>query len=585
MDCIGEICFFALNPNGTKIFGFSEYISALALIVLAWTTVDYRYRLHVQTSAINVRLLAFYGVGCIGLLTLATDLWRASGWFVPEIGIVTPELWQAILGIAFLAVFLTWTSIAFLKPPTFNSRNATRFIDIIYREVKQGDQSQIAQMADAMARSASSIVQMSYQFSKHRADPSQAEKYEPGHQALELIADPRICNVIVTRAPALLDSLFQELKTSPHNSRGTYTLARNVLNAAIMEEASFLHHEVANWQHGPAAASQPITSRIFGNIRLLDEIPGVFSLGSTLHWKATHWQAYLRAAGQAIHGYVGEVEQGMLRPSTTIVNIFNELRDAPAALGTSRKSGLESDAEFALVLSELVRFVKEVATRLGSSKVAPVRWNALDHHYNPVQLIAELSYKILLASSYVRSSANTAWHFQKHIAWSGIFESLRSEPHHTYILENRELVARMIWMSVRELDYSPNYVGAQMLGLCVNVGLVRDKRWVPASDKVSAQEALARLVTYWTRRRFASLYRYHPSLAVVGFAEGINYNKRKRLISKEQEINAFRAKPEFILFQVDAAPPGKSEDHVLGTRPPPFSPPKNRRKMQDRPWF
>lgn len=585
MNCIGKLCFFPLDPNGPKIFGFAEYIAALALIVLAWTTVDYRYRFHVHTSSVDVRRLAFYSVAGIGTLTILTDLWRASGWLVPEIGFLTPAMWQAILGACFLAMFLFWTSTAFLVPPIFNRRNAERFIEIIYKEVKQGDRSKIAQMADAVARSAPAIVQMSQQYQKNKDDRVLAKRFDAGGRALELLADPRVCSVIVSSAPALLDSIFEELRRSPHESRGAYTLVCNVLSAAITEEASFLYHEIADWQLGPAAASQPITTLIFGNTELLDRMQGVFRTGSTLNWKNTHWQAYLRAASQVVSSYAEDVLPNRFRHSPTLQDIFNELRDAPAMLGIGQPAGLERNTDAVLTLRALINFIQQTCKSLGQTKISASDWSGLSQHLNPIQQIAEVAYKILLASSRVRTPIETAWYVQHNIAWSGIFDSFTSGPGDEVMHEVRERLVRMIWISIRELDYSPNYVGTQMLGLCVNLGLVGDRRIPSASANSSPQDALARIVTRWTRRRFAWLHKYHPSLATAGFPDGVTYNKQKRSISKEFSVSAFQAKPTFKLFQVEPAPRGDPESHRKTTRPPTFSPANNRRQIPDRPWF
>lgn len=67
MDCQALVCFHPLDPNSIKIFGFAEYLAALALIVVAWTIADRRYTFHLQTARWPVRRIAFYVVGLIGV--------------------------------------------------------------------------------------------------------------------------------------------------------------------------------------------------------------------------------------------------------------------------------------------------------------------------------------------------------------------------------------------------------------------------------------------------------------------------------------------------------------------------------------
>ena len=115
--CLYGVCFIPLDGNGQKFFGFSEFLAGLALMVLAWTTADVRYRFRVQTAPIPLLGITFSVVTAVGILTLLTDLWRAEQWLVPEGTLLTPGSWQAILGGLFLLTFLTWTWFAFIQPP------------------------------------------------------------------------------------------------------------------------------------------------------------------------------------------------------------------------------------------------------------------------------------------------------------------------------------------------------------------------------------------------------------------------------------------------------------------------------------
>lgn len=80
--CFYKICFTPLATDAPKFFGFSEFLAGLALIVLAWTIADVRYRFRIQIAPIPLQKLTFTVVVSTGLLTLITDLWRASGWLV-----------------------------------------------------------------------------------------------------------------------------------------------------------------------------------------------------------------------------------------------------------------------------------------------------------------------------------------------------------------------------------------------------------------------------------------------------------------------------------------------------------------------
>lgn len=47
-NAFGASAFISLDSTGQKLFGFSEFLAGLALMVLAWTIADVRYRFRVN---------------------------------------------------------------------------------------------------------------------------------------------------------------------------------------------------------------------------------------------------------------------------------------------------------------------------------------------------------------------------------------------------------------------------------------------------------------------------------------------------------------------------------------------------------
>ena len=113
----GFVRFVSLDANTQKFFGFSEFLTGLALMVLAWTIADVRYRFRVRTTPLPLQGVTFAVVGAVGILTLLTDLWRAEQWLVPQGHLLSAAEWQAFLGVLFLLTFLTWAWFAFIRPP------------------------------------------------------------------------------------------------------------------------------------------------------------------------------------------------------------------------------------------------------------------------------------------------------------------------------------------------------------------------------------------------------------------------------------------------------------------------------------
>lgn len=563
--------FFALNPADPKIFGFAEYIAALALMVLAWTTVDYRYRFRVETARHDIRRLAFAAVGIIGLLTLVTDVWRASAWPVWEWGPITPVVWQGLLGFAFLATFMTWALVAFVRPPKFNEGNADRFQRAVLLEIKSGDKAHIALMADALVPSAPSIVRL---LSLRR---------QSAEQLLSLLSDPMVCSVLVTRSPALLTALYEQLNRLPVNSRATYSLTTNVLSAAVTEADSFLHREVRDWTRGAASATQPVTRTVFGNVALLDQMPGIYNAPDISQWQLAQWRAFFRAAGMTLGRYIALADSEHLTHSFAVNNIFEVLKEAPRQVRLNLASGEIGRQDAAAILRELVLLVKEVSDRISETPVEISDWRGLGEYHNPIQHLARAAYHILLAASYVTSPAGEAWHFGYGIAWSGIFDPYKRKAPERAFKEVQELVARMVWLTITELDRTPNFYGTQLLALCINIGLITEKPPY-RSEGIKPDDALVRLIRGWLRKRFAWLYKHNPTLAVGGFADGVTYDEERRLIIRKRTGTGFDQVPSHTSFAVEPAPRGRTAAHLLGRRARPFSPTNNRRKIPDWPW-
>src|SRR5688572_5011542 len=137
-QCYGSVCFFPLTDDSPSFFGFAEFLTALALMVLAWTISDFRYRFRVRITPMPLQGFTFAVVAIVGLLTLLTDLWRAEEWLVPEGRVFTPASWQAFLGGLFLFTFLIWAWFAFIRPPVYGKRNARRFWQVLYRHIIKG---------------------------------------------------------------------------------------------------------------------------------------------------------------------------------------------------------------------------------------------------------------------------------------------------------------------------------------------------------------------------------------------------------------------------------------------------------------
>lgn len=106
-----EKCYLGIRfvtPSGleSSIFGFSEFVQALALLVIVYTVTGIRYRFRVAVALIPLFPLTYLLIGFIGLGTLFTDIWFSERWLMPDF-FANQAIWQGIFGAFFLLLAMT----------------------------------------------------------------------------------------------------------------------------------------------------------------------------------------------------------------------------------------------------------------------------------------------------------------------------------------------------------------------------------------------------------------------------------------------------------------------------------------------
>ncbi|MBD9478504.1 hypothetical protein [Pseudoxanthomonas sp. PXM02] len=545
MSCGLGICTEALRSDGARLFGFAEYLAALALIVVLWTIVEPRYRLRLEVAKIDIRRAAFYVIAAVGVLTLITDLWRAQGWPVIRGSLISPALWQALMAGALLFTFFAWMAVAFLWPPRFSRFNARRFVSVADGIVRKGSPDELVQLAEALGPSAERIVSAAAQ--DLLPQPGDKDIALNARRLLHTLEDPQFCAAVVKSAPVTLYAIFGAASAHPQAARAMSVFSHNVLSAAISVEGSFLHRENSDLYAGFASRGQQITRRVFGDCDLLDRMDGVFVDFYSYQWRPSELRAYLRAATVVLKNYASRD-----RPthSITVNQIFSAVGRATSTVRLLNGSddGQSPHAESARAILE---FIEQVADALGKGGIPVADWNRVDDHDNPINRLAEISCKLIFAASSVTEPMQTSWSIQHNLVWSGVFNAhLRHG--NAVMAEVHARVARMIWIQIRKLEYFPNYVGTMLLGSCLNIIGVAGNARRASVFSTRSERALFWLTRRWVVAHFDCLYRYHPDMAVAGFNPTLSYRPRSKCLRKMYEPHAGRPKPEYDTLDVEA---------------------------------
>lgn len=101
MQCVAQIsgiCFVTpTNAGDASVFRFTDFITALALLVIVYTVSDvrYRFRVAIAPTMFHLYVETFVLIGVIGLGTILTDIWLVEHWPVPE-SLITQSIWRGV---------------------------------------------------------------------------------------------------------------------------------------------------------------------------------------------------------------------------------------------------------------------------------------------------------------------------------------------------------------------------------------------------------------------------------------------------------------------------------------------------------
>ena len=559
--CIWGICFAPLDANSPKFFGFAEFLAALALAVLAWTTTDVRYRFRAYTAPVPLHGLTFGMVMGVGTLALFTDLWRAEQWLVPTGQVISPSGWQALLGATFLATFALWAWFAFIRPPLFGRWNSFRFAGAVYSSLLKGSDSDIRTLAEEMWRSSERIVEHSWTIeemaNEMRAD-SVSGALEKGkrrprthaYQLLLMLGDKRFCRYAV-QVPGLAEKLFRVMSETGKHGVPIETFAKNLTEQAIANKDSFVYHEVEAYESGYIGFHKPITRALYGNYRLLEDVRNVLNVDyrAQNEWDGDQWRAYQRLVVLCLQSYV---EGGWIHTHSFVLHhaigrIGDSLIELHALEETSAANYFKGVPYEKLRAGiEFIDNAVEALDKLDAQALQQRKARSADRH-DVFDLVAEVMAKAVFVASTVRSPAMTSWNVQYNTVW-GHFFGLRESSEAGKIV--RAWLFRLLLKDITDMGrFGPNYKGGRILLMMLNVmGLElfrhgTDRGYVP----------FHRAVLAWTKRNFDALYKANPEIMEECMPEALAYDPLSRQLVKTYEKGLSR-EPARRFLKVNPAP-------------------------------
>jgi len=564
--CYGFVCFIPLDASAPKFFGFSEFLTGLALMVLAWTIADIRFQFRVKTAPLPLQGLTFAVITTVGILTLLTDLWRAEHWMVPQGSILTPATWQALLGGIFFLMFLTWTWFAFIRPPIYGKMNAERYAQTLYRVILKGSPSELAIIADEFSLSAKSLLRYATDrrefknFHSHdEGDNEPTKKPEKitgyANDILLLIADKRFCRAIVESSPGTALAVFHEMGETKKYGVQVETFAKNIVNEALANKDSFLFHEAEGYDSGLIGYHKPLSQSMFSNYRMVETIGTLLDPGfrEMCKWDEDQWKAYCRLVLMTFCDYADK--EGGCNHSNVLYSAKNSI--AHAVIDLYKINGITNSAWNDGVQAKLrvvVEFIKD-AVEILDKKGVPVHLqlrvrkrqgrtgNFYDH-------LASMIFEVIFSASTVRAPSDLCWWVQHNSVWSELFNFDQLNGAAGKVVKFK--VRRLLYDEVTNMKrFPPGFKGAKILGFCLNVmGLTASD-----SNYDHDSRALQKAILSWTRKNYAWLHSYNQRIAEACLVDGMTYDAENLRLVKTYPVEGLRREPHHVYFSVDPAPP------------------------------
>lgn len=528
-SCWEFLCFVPIEAGQfKKIFGFAEFLAALALLAVLYTVTDIRYKFRVAVTPGLLLPTTFVLIAFIGIATLMTELWVAQVWLVPRTHWLDLAVWQAMLGLMFLGTFLTWTYYAYVRPPVFGYRNAERYAREIIRFALRGNDDELKVIVNEVASSSKQLVKhwASHEKSIEGISKPMTRTAALARDVFFVLSDRRMCRVIVKSSPITALAFFDDMAAAPNKEFAFSTFSRNITMEAVAQKDSFLYSENEGYQSGFFGYLKPISQTLYGNYALISSIQNAGGLGAfdveyeDYHsWDGKQWSAYLRAVLITLKSFL---ETGNTNnQSSVITSALSHVNTA--YMGLEKISGMENPYETKTyeVFNAICEFASKAVQSIDEAQHQPYVHCVRRDQYprNIYDQLAELMHQLCIDAAYVKGPFMTAWTFQHNMAWKTLY-GFKNGPTWTVV---RLKTRRLLYEQIYRMAEMPNYVSIRAVAFCLNVfglsPLERDSKYHREGY------ALSRKAHAWAKEYYLELVRDYPEMAEVMLTGSISFDK------------------------------------------------------------
>lgn len=524
---ISSICLVKAGSSSSTIFGFSEFLAALALLVIVYTITDVRYKFRIATAPFDLTKITFPVIAFIGIGTLITEVWVAESWPTFTWNL-SQALWQSFFALAFLVVVLLWLWFAFISPPKFTSWNHSKFYSVVYSYIMQSKQDEVRMLSDELAAHLPTIVAQANKIYGNDIESSESEVSKTAYELVFLLSNRNFCDALAAYSPHTALVLFDAL----NNERIIYANCFNIItslisSAFLTNKNSLIYHENESYRSGLLGHQKNLSRAMFGKYSTYSQIRG-----STVH--DINYEYLDNLDGDQVKKYCDLVLlsfESYLKSghwgshSSELFRAFNTIQSLAQGLyNIDGQENLYAHKEF-IRFNTAVNFARSLVEIIDEQDEVPdalILRSRDDGYVNDFyDHIASLYYELIHTSCYVNKPMMTCWYVQHNTVWTNLFDSYSKSGKAKKIVLHK--VRRRLYNAVTEFERHPNYQASRILGFCMNIFSVIKK-----GEGLALKKAVGR----WVEHNFSQLYKENPELAKAALMEGVEYDPDKNAIVK-----------------------------------------------------
>ncbi len=535
-----------VESNAVGIFGLAQFLSTLALFVAIFNVSDFRYRYRVSVWPLNVRTIGIWAVVSIGAVLILMDFWFQNHLPLPHVLNSYANL-KLALAASFAGLVVMFVAACFVWPTRFRRMNARRFFDVTNYYVHQGNADRLQAIAEELSPAMNDLFVSASKLSTENdlSFPTLA-----AHDVMLILADRRFCHVVVDRVPGLALRCFQLASVHPTVPFADFA---HFIGEEFVTNTSSAFYQEDIFGSGYSRHAKPISKAVFGNYELIERCASERSSPLDVQYRKVdafdeqRIEGFFRAATAFVPGYL-EATKGRLH-SYAFARLLGSFESMTSPISTldSMGEGWHRSSAYA-GLSHSIQFIAFVVENLDKLNIPPTSLREKTKGYlDPYDGLAELFYKAVLHAAFVTQPEFICWDIQHNLVWSGklkFYHTSKALP----ALQFK--VRRKLYNKIREMDRFPNFVGARILGFCLNVLGLRliDRR----TDGLNRSDyALQRVVLSWTKRKFRWLAEDYPNLVAVCLQGFISYDKENNRLVQANGNKIKNTPNSFVYLDLD----------------------------------